>query len=150
MVPVDEAAESGHHAGECSRIFLRIGDLEPAAAGGQEGDIGLAAGQDIDDAFSDFGEAAINDRAAGNSDQAAGLLANSVPPELITVPLTIAVPPLKVSTTAPGPLVPPLSVSVLPLTTSTTEPDTIVAPLIVSVVPLTVSRWRSPEAWRRY
>ena len=55
--------------------------------------------------------------ASGISTRLPAPLAKKVP-ELKTLPLTIAVPPLKVSIIAPTPTVPPLSVTVLPLATS--------------------------------
>ena len=61
--------------------------------------------------------------------------ANSVP-ELMTVPLTITVPPVAVSTVAPLPTVPPLRFNCVPLVTSTSEPDTIVPPWITLVPPI--------------
>ena len=63
--------------------------------------------------------------------------ANSVP-ELMTVPLTITVPPVAVSTVAPLPTVPPLRFNCVPLVTSTSQPDPIVPPWI-TLVPLIVS-----------
>jgi hypothetical protein len=65
-------------------------------------------------------------------------LANKVPP-LLSVLLTIAVPPLAVSASALAPSEPALKVRVLELTISSNAPETSVSPFIASAVPLTVS-----------
>jgi hypothetical protein len=65
-------------------------------------------------------------------------LANSVP-KLWTVPVTDTVPPVKVSTTAPMPIVPLVSVSVAPLVASSKLAAAIVQPLSRSLVPFFVS-----------
>ena len=64
MVRVIDPAETGYRAGKGVRFGARVRDFEPAAAGGQERDVGAAAGQDIDNAVADLDKAAVHHGAA--------------------------------------------------------------------------------------
>ena len=72
VVGVIDPAEPRHPAGEGARIGVRIGELEATAGRGQEGDVGGAPGQHIDNAVADLDDAAVDHRAAGDLHQAAG------------------------------------------------------------------------------
>jgi hypothetical protein len=69
-VRVNQPAESGDPAAEGARVGLRIGNFQPAGAGGQEPDAFAAGAGDLDDAVANFGDAAIHD--ADDIDQASG------------------------------------------------------------------------------
>ena len=71
VVGMIDPAEPRHNAHKGARIGGRIGELE-ATAGGQEGDVGGAPGQHIDNAVADLDDAAADHRAAGDLHQAAG------------------------------------------------------------------------------
>ena len=71
VVCVTGAAEPGDLAGKRARIVRRILDLEAARAGRQEGDIGGAAGEHVDDAVADRDGAAADHAAARDLDEGA-------------------------------------------------------------------------------
>ena len=89
VVCMVHSAEAGHRAGKGGRVVLQILDSKPPPlALARKSTLALPP-LDVDGAAADFDDAAVDDRAADDLHQAAdAAVANTVPPELTSVPLT--------------------------------------------------------------